>query len=143
MSNVVRCAIYTRTATCNPDAIRDQRSAAEQLIASRAERDWSALPQRFDDDGVSGATLERPALQALLDLIAARQVDLVVIHRFDRPSRKAEGLARLLREFSDRGVSVVSCSEAIDGTTPDGQLALILISSIREFEADIRRRPSA
>src|SRR5439155_18820559 len=67
----VACAIYTRKSTDEGldrdfNSLDAQREAAEAYVASQASNGWALLPDRYDDGGFSGGTLERPALQRLL-----------------------------------------------------------------------------
>jgi DNA invertase Pin-like site-specific DNA recombinase len=66
-----RCAIYTRKSTEHNldlafNSLDAQREACEAYIKSQMHEGWRLIPHRFDDGGLSGASLERPALQALL-----------------------------------------------------------------------------
>ena len=66
----MRCAIYVRKSSeHNLDlaftSLDAQREACEAYIKSQASEGWRLLPRRYDDGGISGASLERPALQAL------------------------------------------------------------------------------
>src|SRR5215212_9589718 len=89
---LVRCAIYTRKSTEEGleqafNSLEAQREAAEAYIASQKEAGWTALAERYDDGGFTGANLDRPALQRLLQQVQAGQIDCVVVHRVDRLSR--------------------------------------------------------
>ena len=64
-----------------------QREAAEAYIKSQAHEGWKCLKTRYDDGGLSGGTLERPALQSLLADIQSRRVDVVVVYKVDRLTR--------------------------------------------------------
>jgi len=71
-----RCAIYTRKSTEEGleqafNSLDAQREACEAYIASQRHEGWKLVKTRFDDGGLSGGNLERPALQALLDEIDA------------------------------------------------------------------------
>ncbi len=62
------CAIYTRKSTEHNlelafNSLDAQREACEAYIKSQAHEGWSLVPDRFDDGGLSGASLERPALR--------------------------------------------------------------------------------
>ena len=65
---------------------------------SQGGQGWKLIPDRFDDDGYSGATLERPALDRLLALVRNGQVDQVIVHRLDRLSRSVRGFQRLAQK---------------------------------------------
>ncbi|WP_040614337.1 recombinase family protein, partial [Teichococcus cervicalis] len=66
-----RCAIYTRKSTEEGlekefNSLDAQRDACEAYIASQRGEGWLLVADRYDDGGLSGSTLERPALQRLL-----------------------------------------------------------------------------
>ena len=72
----VRCAIYTRKSSEEGleqafNSLDAQREACAAYILSQASEGWSALPEIYDDGGLSGGTLDRPALQRLLREVAA------------------------------------------------------------------------
>ena len=72
----VRCAIYTRKSSEEGleqefNSLQAQREAGEAFIASQRHEGWACLATRYDDGGLSGATIDRPALQRLLADIAA------------------------------------------------------------------------
>lgn len=67
----VRCAIYTRQSVARPgstglSSCAVQRELCEEFIAARRMEGWIANPERFDDEGKSGSTLDRPAMDRLL-----------------------------------------------------------------------------
>ena len=73
-----RCAIYTRKSTEHNldlafNSLDAQREACEAYIKSQAHEGWVLVRDRFDDGGLSGASLDRPALQDLLNKVRARQ----------------------------------------------------------------------
>jgi site-specific DNA recombinase len=79
-----RCAVYTRKSTEHNldlefNSLDAQREACEAYIKSQAHENWRLLADRYDDGGLSGASLERTALQALLADIRANKVDIVVV----------------------------------------------------------------
>src|ERR1700747_2178697 len=66
-----RCAIYTRKSSEHNldlefNSLDAQREACEAYIKSQAHEGWRLVPDRYDDGGHSGASLDRPALQQLL-----------------------------------------------------------------------------
>ncbi len=74
------CAIYTRKSSDEGleqdfNSLDAQREACEAYIASQKHEGWACLAEIYDDGGISGATLDRPALQRLLTAIEARQND--------------------------------------------------------------------
>src|SRR5215467_12162464 len=89
---VVRCAIYARKSTeeglAQPfNSLDAQRESAEAYISSQRDKGWTVLERRYEDGGYTGANLDRPALQALLQDIESGQIDCVVVYKVDRLSR--------------------------------------------------------
>src|SRR5216110_3324317 len=89
---IFRCAVYTRKSSEHGldqdfNSLNAQREAAEAYIKSQAHEGWRPVKGRYDDGGLSGGTLERPALQALLDDIRTQKVDVVVVYKVDRLTR--------------------------------------------------------
>src|SRR5712672_3063198 len=109
-SGTIRCAVYTRKSSEEGleqefNSLQAQREACEAFIKSQRHEGWACLPDGYDDGGLSGATMERPALQQLLGEIQARRVDIVVVYKVDRLTRS------LGYQVRDRGLVVVD-SEA-------------------------------
>jgi site-specific DNA recombinase len=96
-----------------------------------------ALEKGYDDGGCSGANLERPALQQLLEDIAAGQIDVVVVYKVDRLSRSLLDFARLMRVFEQRGVSFVSVTQDFNSSTSMGRLTLHILLSFAQFEREL------
>ena len=88
----VRCAIYTRKSSEEGldmafNSLDAQRDAAAAYIESQRHEGWVLVPDRYDDGGISGGTLERPALQRLLADVQGGLVDIVVVYKVDRLTR--------------------------------------------------------
>lgn len=84
MSKRIRCAIYTRKSTKEGleqdfNSLDAQREACEAYIQSQKGLGWVTQKKRFDDGGISGGTMDRPALKELLSDIESGKVDLVVV----------------------------------------------------------------
>jgi DNA invertase Pin-like site-specific DNA recombinase len=99
--NRVRCAIYTRKSSEEGleqafNSLDAQREACAAYVLSQASEGWSALPDIYDDGGLSGGSLERPALQRLLADIAAGRVDIIVVYKVDRLTRSLLDFAKLV-----------------------------------------------
>src|ERR1700760_2307047 len=104
MTPTKRCAIYTRKSSEEGleqefNSLHAQREACEAFIRSQRHEGWRPLPALYDDGGISGGTLERPALARLMEDIKARQVDLVVIYKVDRLTRSLADFAKLVEVF--------------------------------------------
>src|SRR6201995_5052602 len=119
---LLRCAIYTRKSTEHNldlefNSLDAQREACEAYIKSQAHEGWRLLPDRYDDGGLSGASLDRPALQSLLDDVRAGKVNIVVVYKVDRLTRSLADFAKLVELFDRHTVSFVSITQSFNTTT--------------------------
>ena len=139
---IFRCAIYTRKSSEHGleqdfNSLDAQREAAEAYIKSQAHEGWRLIKTHYDDGGLSGGTLERPALQSLLADIEARKIDIVVVYKVDRLTRSLADFAKLVELFEGHGVSFVSVTQQFNTTTSMGRLTLNVLLSFAQFEREI------
>jgi site-specific DNA recombinase len=139
---ILRCAIYTRKSTEEGlekefNSLDAQREAAEAFIKSQAHENWTCLPQRYDDGGFTGGTMERPALAQLLADIQANRIDIVVTYKVDRLSRSLLDFARMMAVFDQHGVSFVAVTQQFNTATSMGRLVLNVLLSFAQFEREI------
>lgn len=108
-----RCAIYTRKSSEDGleqefNSLDAQREACAAFIASQKIEGWVLVPGAYDDGGLSGGSLERPALQQLLTDIRSGKVDQVVVYKIDRLTRSLADFAKIVDVLDDAGASFVS-----------------------------------
>ncbi len=137
-----RCAIYTRKSTEHNldlafNSLDSQREACEAYIKSQAHEGWTLVRDHFDDGGLSGASLDRPALQDLLNRVRARQVDIIVVYKVDRLTRSLADFAKLVEEFDEYDVSFVSVTQSFNTTSSMGRLTLNVLLSFAQFEREV------
>ncbi len=137
-----RCAVYTRKSSEEGleqafNSLHAQREACEAYVASQAGEGWHLMKARYDDGGVSGGTLERPALQRLLADIEARKVDTVVVYKVDRLTRSLADFAKMVDVFDRAGASFVSVTQQFNTTTSMGRLTLNMLLSFAQFEREV------
>ena len=137
-----RCAIYTRKSTeagleQDFNSLDAQREAAEAYVKSQAHEGWKLLTKSYDDGGLSGGTLERPALLRLLADIEAGRIDVVVVYKVDRLTRSLTDFAKLVDRFDARGVSFVSVTQQFNTTSSMGRLTLNVLLSFAQFEREV------
>ena len=142
MSGKIRCAIYTRKSTDEGleqefNSLDAQREACESYILSQRGLGWVASPKRYDDGGLSGGTMERPALWTLLADIEKNKVDLVVVYKVDRLTRSLSDFARMVETFDAHEVSFVSVTQQFNTTTSMGRLTLNVLLSFAQFEREV------
>jgi site-specific DNA recombinase len=137
-----RCAVYTRKSTeegleLEFNSLHAQREACENYIKSQKGEGWVLVPDRYDDGGISGATLERPALKRLLADIEAERVDIVVVYKIDRLSRSLMDFSKLAETFDRCRVSFVSVTQQFNTSTSMGRLTLNMLLSFAQFEREV------
>jgi site-specific DNA recombinase len=142
MARRVRCAVYTRKSTDEGlekefNSLDAQRESCEAYIASQRTEGWVLVPDYYDDGGISGGTLERPALQRLLRDIEADRIDVVVVYKIDRLSRSLMDFAKLVQAFDEHNVTFVSVTQSFNTTTSMGRLTLNILLSFAQFEREV------
>ena len=123
MREDLRPALYARVSSeqqAGSNTIASQLAALEARIA--ADR-LSVLPEhRFVDDGYSGATLIRPALERLRDLAASGVLDRLYVHSPDRLARRYAYQVLLVDELHRAGVEIVFLNRQIGASPGAGYL---------------------
>ena len=138
----LRCAVYTRKSSEDGlgqefNSLHAQREACEAYIASQRSEGWVVLRDQYDDGGVSGGTLERPGLKALMQDIEDGLIDVVVVYKIDRLSRSLADFAKLVEVFDRTGVTFVSVTQQFNTTTSMGRLTLNILLSFAQFEREV------
>jgi DNA invertase Pin-like site-specific DNA recombinase len=138
----LRCAVYTRKSSEEGleqefNSLDAQREACEAYITSQKAEGWLLVPDRYDDGGISGATLERPALKRLLADIEGQRVDVVVVYKIDRLSRALMDFSKLVEIFDRNNVTFVSVTQSFNTTTSMGRLTLNILLSFAQFEREV------
>ncbi|RWP02520.1 MAG: recombinase family protein [Mesorhizobium sp.] len=138
----LRCAVYTRKSTEEGleqefNSLDAQREACAAFIASQAGLGWKLVPGFYDDGGISGGTMERPALKRLLEDIRDRLIDVVVVYKIDRLTRSLMDFSKIVETFDAHGVSFVSVTQQFNTTTSMGRLTLNVLLSFAQFERDV------
>lgn len=139
---LLRCAIYTRVSSDQGleqdfNSLDAQREAAEAYVRSQAHEGWKLVRDRFDDGGFSGGSMERPALQRLLEFVKAERIDVIVVYKVDRLTRSLADFAKLVELFDACKVSFVSVTQSFNTTTSMGRLTLNVLLSFAQFEREV------
>ena len=135
-SGTLRVACLTRISTDETNQPYSLDAQAIGLDAFVASQPGYAITHRFVDQA-SGATLERPGLQAALAAARAGEFDVLLVYRIDRLSRSITGLMEIVADLDRFGVALRSATEPIDTQGPVGRMLLQLLGIFAEFERGV------
>ncbi len=138
----VRCAIYTRKSSEDGleqefNSLDAQYEACAAYIASQKAEGWVLLPERYDDGGISGGTMERPALQRLLEDIDRGAIDQILVYKIDRLTRSLADFAKMVERLDAARTSFVSVTQSFNTATSMGRLTLNMLLSFAQFEREV------
>lgn len=138
----LRCAIYTRKSSEEGleqefNSLHAQREACEAYILRQKHDGWIALPAFYDDGGLSGGNMERPALKRLLEDVTSGRIDIIVVYKVDRLTCSLSDFARIVDTLDKHQVSFVSVTQAFNTTSSMGRLTLNVLLSFAQFEREI------
>lgn len=138
----IRCAIYTRKSSEEGleqefNSLDVQREACAAYVTSQKAEGWVLLPDHFDDGGISGGMLERPALQRLLTVIDDRRVDQIIVYKIDRLTRSLSDFSQIVDRLDGAGASFFSVTQSFNTATSMGRLTLNMLLSFAQFEREV------
>jgi len=125
-----RVAIYARVFTV--DKGQDPETQLRALREYAARRGFGPAGEYIDY--ASGTRDDRPQYQALFAAARKRQIEVVLVWRYDRFARSTQALVQALHEFHRLGVDFISYQENNDTTTPQGELIFTVMASLAQFE---------
>ena len=136
------CAIYTRKSSDEGleqefNSLDAQREACEAYILSQRHAGWIGLTEMYDDGGISGGTMERPALKGLLEDVKSGKVNIIVVYKVDRLTRSLADFAKIVDILDHNDASFVSVTQQFNTTTSMGRLTLNMLLSFAQFEREI------
>src|SRR5918911_1868489 len=129
--NNLRAGLYARVST--EDRGQDPETQLRPL-REYAERRGFLVVGEFVDRA-SGTTEARPQYQRLLEAARKRELDVVLVWRYDRFARSTRALVNAMAEFKARGVAFISYQENVDTTTPQGELVFGMMANLAQFES--------
>lgn len=137
----IKCAVYVRKSTEHGleqefNSLDNQEQACRAYIASQAFNDWEYY-KTYADGGISGGTMERPALKQMLDDMARGLVNTVVVYKVDRLSRSILDFHNMMRYFDKHNANCVSITQSFDTSTSMGKLTLNMLLSFAQFEREV------
>ncbi|WP_428076233.1 recombinase family protein [Candidatus Avelusimicrobium fimicolum] len=137
----INCAIYTRKSTEHGldmefNSLQNQEEACKAYILSQSFNGWEYY-KTYSDGGISGGTMERPGLQALLNDIREGYIQVVVVYKVDRLSRSIIDFHKMMQEFDKYGCNFVSITQSFDTSNSMGKLTLNMLLSFAQFEREV------
>jgi DNA invertase Pin-like site-specific DNA recombinase len=133
MRKETRAAIYVRVSTSEQETAMQEAELREYC----SRRSWNVTI--YKDQGQSGAKESRPALNALLNDLRRRKIDVVVVWALDRLARSLRQLLTISEECRSLGVDLVSLKQNFDTTLPAGRLIFQVLGAVAEFEREMLR----
>ena len=138
----ILCAIYTRKSTdenmkSDFTSLDAQRESAVAYIKSQQSEGWELYPDRYDDPGFSGGTIERPGLQRLLRDAQDGKFQMVIVYKVDRLTRSLKDFTKIVEVLEDAGVSFVAVTQQFNTSSSMGRLTLNVLLSFAQFEREI------
>jgi DNA invertase Pin-like site-specific DNA recombinase len=127
-----RVCLYSRVSTLT-------QSVEPQLQELRltAERMGYVIVEEFIDNGISGATQSRPALDAMMKMAYQKRFDMVMCWSVDRMGRSLGNLIQLLNELSALKIDLFFQQQAIDTTTPTGKMMFSILGALGSYEREL------
>lgn len=137
----INCAIYVRKSTekgleLEFNSLHNQEDSCRSYILSQAFNNWEYF-KTYTDGGISGGTMERPALKQMLEDIRKGLIQTVVVYKVDRLSRSIMDFHNMMKEFDKYGCNFVSITQAFDTSTSMGKLTLNMLLSFAQFEREV------
>lgn len=137
----INCAVYVRKSTekgleLEFNSLHNQEESCRSYILSQAFNNWEYY-KTYTDGGISGGTMERPALKQMLEDIRKGLIQTMVVYKVDRLSRSIMDFHNMMKEFDKYGCSFVSITQAFDTSTSMGKLTLNMLLSFAQFEREV------
>ena len=129
----LRAGLYARVST--EDRGQDPETQLRPLREYAKRRGFRVVGEYVDK--ASGTTESRPNYQRLFEAARKRELDVVLVWRYDRFARSMQELVNALAEFEGLGIDFISYNEGADTTTPQGRLLFGIMASLAEFERSL------
>lgn len=133
-STIKKVAIYARVSTS--EQAEEGYSIDEQLSVLRqwCENQEYSVYDEFTDRGISGKSMNRPALLRMLK--EANHFDMVIVWKMNRLARNILDILQMVKMLEDKQVDFRSFKENLETETPAGKLQFHMLAAISEFERD-------
>ncbi len=141
MPDAVRYASYTRQSAADPGNVLSscdvQFEMCEDFVRARAASNWHWIGERLDDVGHSGADMDRPGLQRLVQLVRQGKVEKVAVYRLDRLTRSMWDSLQILDAFRKAEVELLIVTAPELGSAATDRFLLNIMGAFAEFEREM------
>lgn len=138
MYEMKKACVYTRVSTDAQGEV-DKVSLPEQERMAKAcieSKGWEYVGT-YEDNGYTGRNTNRPALQQMLEDVKHGKVDVIIIFKLDRLSRRQKDTLAIIEDvLLENNVDLVSLKETLDTTTPWGRAMIGVLSSFNQLESE-------
>ncbi len=137
----VNCAVYVRKSTERGleqefNSLNNQEDACKAYITSQAFNNWQYY-KTYEDGGISGGTMKRPALHQMLLDIKQKKIQTIIVYKVDRLSRSIMDFHKMMLEFNKHNCNFVSITQSFDTSNSMGKLTLNMLLSFAQFEREV------
>lgn len=132
----MKAAIYRRVSTLEQAKEGNSLQAQFEALIDYAKKMNYEIVGEYCDDGFSAASLNRPALQRLIGDIKDNKIDIVLIYKQDRLSRRVKDIIELVELFIEHNIKLHSLSETIDWLSSSGRAMLKMMATFSEMERE-------
>ena len=126
-------AMYLRVSNANDQKFDSQEMDLENWVCTHRPKRIIKYQDKF-----TGVTMDRPAMQKMMDDLHKGNINAIVCWRLDRLGRTAAGLTKLFEELQQFKCNLISVKDHLDLSTPGGRLNANIIASVAAYETEVR-----
>jgi len=132
MTKQLKIGLYARVS-------KQDQNLQTQLVALKdyCQRENLEIIKEYLDNGISGATDNRPAFNQMLEDMRTGKINCIVVYKLDRIGRSLQHLLNLFEEFKNRGIEFISLTQNINTNTPEGKMFLRMLMVLAEYEREL------
>ncbi len=116
------------------DSIRNQINIAKEYAQNNFK--VTSIMEYPEDEGFSGANIERPGFERLLKDVTDKKIDVLICYKIDRISRNVLDFSSTFDMLQKNGIQFVSVKEQIDTSTPLGRAMMYICSVFAQMERE-------
>lgn len=136
-NEIKRACAYIRVSTEKQDMDGYSLEEQERLCKATIESKEYEYVKTFSDPGVSGKTMQRPGLQAMIQAIVKKEIDAVVILKLDRLSRSQKDTLTIIEDILIKNnITLISVKETLDTSTPWGRAMIGILASFNQLDRE-------